>query len=283
MKYAISILLVAMTSLVAHAQDDEARIHFEAGNLHYTEANYEAALSEFTRAFELSNRPALLFNMSQCHERLGQLPEAISTLERYIAGIEDEAEKEQQVRRLGNLQRRQADETAQSEAAREAAAAEAAAAEAAAESAAEAAADAQAARQSEEEQLAAEGRADQQATPPSSRGKRTAGFALLGVAGAGLVMTVVGGAMAASENSRLQDACDFEGTGPFTECTEDGVSSLRTRMLVADLGLGLAIAAGIAGVVLLILDGRSNSRDSAVLVGPDIRRDGGGASMQVSF
>ena len=112
MRPLILILSFALSNF-ALAQDDEARIHFEAGSLHYQEANYEAALGEFERAYELSELPALLFNMSQCHERLGHLSEAISTLEGFIAGTEDGPEKARQERRLTNLQRRQAEAVAE--------------------------------------------------------------------------------------------------------------------------------------------------------------------------
>ena len=57
MNYGLTLVSLILVSSVAVAQDDEARIHFEAGSLHYQEANYEDALGEFQRSYELSELP----------------------------------------------------------------------------------------------------------------------------------------------------------------------------------------------------------------------------------
>ena len=82
----LSVLLLAV-ALPASAQNDtEARVHFDSGALYYEEARYPEAVEEFRRAYELSERAGLLFNMSQCYERMGDLDNAVIHLERYVAG-----------------------------------------------------------------------------------------------------------------------------------------------------------------------------------------------------
>ena len=113
-------LSVLLFSLSIEAQDAvvaepdpldeaEARSHFDAGYSYFQEARYDDALTEFTRAYELSPRPALLFNMSQCYERLGRLDEAIRYLEQFIHA--DPADRAFQERRLANLRVRQQGDT----------------------------------------------------------------------------------------------------------------------------------------------------------------------------
>lgn len=254
MRALILILSFALSS-IAVAQDDGARIHFEAGSLHYQEANYEGALVEFQRSYELSELPALLFNMSQCHERLGQLSEAISTLERFIAESEEGPEKVRQQRRLANLQSRHAEEQAAEEAAQEAARADAA-----------------------ESVVQPEGYVDRLPPPPSDT-LRNAGFGVLGAGAVGLLTFAVAGSLALSSAAELDDTCAANGPG----CDEEDIGPLETRMLVADIGLGLGLVAATAGVIMVILGSKGDDDESQALVVPMIQRDGGGAAMSLRF
>lgn len=61
------------------------RVHFAAGASYYEQARYPEALHEFNEAFALSKKPPLLFNISLCHERLGNLDKAVEALEEYLA------------------------------------------------------------------------------------------------------------------------------------------------------------------------------------------------------
>jgi tetratricopeptide (TPR) repeat protein len=112
-------------------RDREAQIHFEAARLHFDRGSYEQALPEFVAAYELSSRPALLYNIYITHENLGHLDAAAQYLERFLAEGEVEAEQRTQLTaRLENLKRRAREEAAREE---QAAAAVAAAAVANAE------------------------------------------------------------------------------------------------------------------------------------------------------
>ncbi len=101
---ALTLGLVASSSL-SHAcaqeadsalTDEEARGLFEAGRSAYTAGRFEDALEHFQRAFELSDRPMLLFNIAQTLDRLRRDEEALSTFERFLELVPD-AENHAQV------------------------------------------------------------------------------------------------------------------------------------------------------------------------------------------
>jgi tetratricopeptide (TPR) repeat protein len=88
----------------AHAQEDnldaEARANFEAGRIAFSAARFADALPYFERAYELSRRPELLYNVGMCHDRLGHDAEALEALEAYLAELpeaENRAEVEQRI------------------------------------------------------------------------------------------------------------------------------------------------------------------------------------------
>lgn len=62
----------------------EARGLFMAGRDAFEEGRYDAALRRFEASYELSRKPALLYNIGQCHDRLRQDEAAIVSFERYV-------------------------------------------------------------------------------------------------------------------------------------------------------------------------------------------------------
>ena len=64
--------------------DQEARANFEAGRIAYENASYERALSSFRRAYELSQRPQLLYNIGQSLDRLRRDVEALEEFEAFL-------------------------------------------------------------------------------------------------------------------------------------------------------------------------------------------------------
>jgi len=64
--------------------DAAARSLFLAGRDAYNEGRFEVALENFERAFEISGRPALLFNIGQTLDRLRRDREAIEVFERFL-------------------------------------------------------------------------------------------------------------------------------------------------------------------------------------------------------
>lgn len=76
----------------SHAQEPqpadqitEARGLFLAGRAAFNEARYEAALKYFQAAHEQSHKPALIYNIAQCEDRLGHQEQALAAFERYLA------------------------------------------------------------------------------------------------------------------------------------------------------------------------------------------------------
>jgi tetratricopeptide (TPR) repeat protein len=90
-------LFVAASAAPAVAQTDPtetAKIHYAAGEQHYLRGRYEEAIAEFEEAYRLTSAPALLFNISQAYEKLGDLPQARAYLARYLeTGDPDQAER----------------------------------------------------------------------------------------------------------------------------------------------------------------------------------------------
>jgi tetratricopeptide (TPR) repeat protein len=96
----LSLVLVAPiwapgTSCSAQAQaqagssgkDKAARELFNAGRAAYDEGLYEDALASFRRAYELSKRPALLFNIGQAADRARRDREALDAFEQYLLEV----------------------------------------------------------------------------------------------------------------------------------------------------------------------------------------------------
>lgn len=105
---------IAISSGTAEAQTDaddaRARGHFEAGASYYEQSRYEEAAREFEEAYSLSPRPALLWNVANAHERLGDLEAAIAALERYLG--HDVPDRQLAESRLEALRQRHAQATA---------------------------------------------------------------------------------------------------------------------------------------------------------------------------
>jgi tetratricopeptide (TPR) repeat protein len=62
----------------------EAKAEVEKANLHYKLGRFDQALAAYTRAYELFNAPALLFNIGQCHKNLKTYDRAIFFFEGYL-------------------------------------------------------------------------------------------------------------------------------------------------------------------------------------------------------
>lgn len=105
-------LLGGTTSVVAQSSgsetpssqaDEAARAHFQVGRLAYDEARYEDALENFQRAYDLSSRPGLLFNIGQAADRLRRDDLAIDAFERYLVEMPDAPNRATVENRLASL------------------------------------------------------------------------------------------------------------------------------------------------------------------------------------
>lgn len=69
--------------------DREARALFDAGSTAFEDARYADALSYFRRAYELSHRPGLLYNVGLAADRLRHDEEALAAFEQFLAEAGD--------------------------------------------------------------------------------------------------------------------------------------------------------------------------------------------------
>ena len=74
-----------------HNEDglSKAREHYALGNQFFGRGKFIEARQEFQTAYDLSEKPRLLFNIAQCHKNLGEYKEAIDFFERYLKALPD--------------------------------------------------------------------------------------------------------------------------------------------------------------------------------------------------
>src|SRR3989304_4382708 len=69
--------------------DREARALFDAGSTAFEDARYGDALGYFRRAYELSHRPALLYNIGLAADRLRHDEDALAAFQQFLAEAGD--------------------------------------------------------------------------------------------------------------------------------------------------------------------------------------------------
>jgi len=78
-----------LAAWTAHAQesphDAEAHAYFEAGRLAYGDGRFDEALTAFQRAYELSHRSQLLYNIGQCFDRMRHDADALAAFQQFLA------------------------------------------------------------------------------------------------------------------------------------------------------------------------------------------------------
>ncbi len=108
----LALAVVAVVAQSASAQDArggreaaeaEARNVFEAGEVAFTAGRYADALAYFQRAYTLSQRPALLFNIALCQDRLREDDAAVEAYERYLTAVPRAPNREEVDSRLDAL------------------------------------------------------------------------------------------------------------------------------------------------------------------------------------
>jgi tetratricopeptide (TPR) repeat protein len=93
--------ITAFAPAEAGAPDPAAVAAYEAGSNAYALGNYEEAVAQFERAFELSHRSELLFNLGQAYSRwyeisgdVGHLKKGRKLLENYVAYIDQHPDQD---------------------------------------------------------------------------------------------------------------------------------------------------------------------------------------------
>ncbi len=80
---ALALLGLAAPAL-AQRPEAEARLHARLGKKAFNLGQFEEALAQYSRAYDLKPLPALLFNIAQCHRSLGHWERAAFFFKRYL-------------------------------------------------------------------------------------------------------------------------------------------------------------------------------------------------------
>ena len=223
------------------ADDDEkARELFKQGDEHYKNGRYEEALAALKEAYELSGRTALLFNMANALEKLGRYQEALNNLEAF-APHAPEARKQEIAERIATLREKierakPPPEPPPPEPPRP-----------------EPPPPSTPAPVGPPPISAPSPPAPVPDQPDETPVTATAGYVLLGVGGAGLVLGAILGGMALSARGDAEAQCEASATG--MRCLADAQDALdddKTFSLVADVGFGVGIVAALTGGALVI-------------------------------
>lgn len=86
---------------------DAARDHFRRGEAAYQKGSYDVAITEWEAAYAADPRPRIQYNLYQAYERLGQLTNASSALQRYLSTADpDDPSYSDATARMSALQQR---------------------------------------------------------------------------------------------------------------------------------------------------------------------------------
>lgn len=247
--------------LHAHAQsrddasedgDKRARDLFLKGDRAYAEGDYEAALTAFEAAYALSARHALLYNMANAHERLGEYDKAVEKLRLFLPYASSSQEKLIE-KRIQSLQIRWDEKVAAEEKAR--------------------AADPSGVQKTTTTEPEPEDQADPVEGKPSPP---YLGYALAGVGALGLGLGTYFGMQALDARSTADEGCpDVGGVRRCTADARDSIDRDKSNSLMADVSFGVGIASAAVGVWLILTHETSTREvDSATLVATP--RPGGG-------
>ncbi len=87
------------------SHDEEARMHFRLGTAYYDSGRFDDAADEFQKAYELSGRPQLLYNLFLAHRDGGEIEQAADALRRFLADAPEVQEREMLEARLEALEK----------------------------------------------------------------------------------------------------------------------------------------------------------------------------------
>lgn len=226
--------------------DQEAKSHFEVGKTLYGSGRFSEAAAEFEKAYELSKKVELLYNVYVAHRDASDLPRAIDALRRYLDSAELDAPS-----RLNLQARLRAMEEASSAAVAppDAAGAQAAPAGRSGAPGAEPAPDST--ETEVEPQVPVPGTAEFEIEPDPE----LLPYALIGIGGGALIAGVITAVIASAKIADIEEACVNDVCPPPSEFDlEDERDDARTLRTVAFALLGGGVVLSGAGVTLLVLE-----------------------------
>jgi tetratricopeptide (TPR) repeat protein len=87
-------LAKALGKTVDAITTDKAKALFAEANQHYSLGEFDQAMTSYSLAYRLKPLPAFLFNIAQCHRKLGHYKDAIAMYQNYLVGVPDAPNKE---------------------------------------------------------------------------------------------------------------------------------------------------------------------------------------------
>lgn len=251
-------LISAVAPVAAQTVEEKARAAFRLGRAHYDNGDFLKAAKEFDKAYELSQRSQLLYNVYLAYRDANMPKEAANALRNYLDKTEDVPNRSQLAARLRALEKGLEKETKPAEPPPPVVAPKEtdAASEAESEDAAEEKPEEEAEKEPDEE-------AAEEEPPADDDGGEfpLVPVILMGTGGAMIIGSVITGVMASSAQSELEDGCpDMKNCDPDLEDTQ---SKGQTLALVTDILLFGGIATAGVGVVLLVLDMGSGGEESS--------------------
>ena len=283
----------------AQSQEERARAAFRLGRAHYDNGDFVKAAKEFERAFELSGKHQLLYNVYLAYRDANMTQQAADALRGYLDNTPDVPNRAQLVAKLRALQRtikteepvtpppppppppvkpepepEPTEQPAEEPVAEEPQEAEPEPAEEAAEPAEEAPA---------EEAPAEEAKPEEEA---ESKDTDLVPLILMGSGGAMIVGSIITGVMASSAQGELEDECPDKQcpADADLEALKDTQSRGKTMMVVTDILLFGGIAAAGTGLVLFLLEGAEEEQASeGVTAGLGCSPTGCAGAVRVAF
>jgi tetratricopeptide (TPR) repeat protein len=110
---AFTVTLLTLGAGTASAASDatrlrEARAHYEQAVANYNLDEYAPALAEFREAYRLKPDPSFLFNIAQCHRKLGETDAALDFFRKYLRSLPDAPNRAEVERMVADLRARRA-------------------------------------------------------------------------------------------------------------------------------------------------------------------------------
>jgi hypothetical protein len=100
----------AVAKVAEEATIAKAKALFAEGNQHYSLGEFDQAMASYSLAYRLKPLPAFLFNIAQCHRKLGHYKEAIAMYQNYLVGVPDASNKDVVESLIKEAKDRQAEE-----------------------------------------------------------------------------------------------------------------------------------------------------------------------------
>jgi len=203
----------------AQSSDEDARRHFEAGLSYFNTSEYEDALREFQRAYQLSDaskRPAILRNIAAVYERMGNLEKTIETLEKFLQEDPETPERATVELRIKNLKEKLA-------------------------------------KQDKPDAVAPPPATTTPppattSEPPPAEPDYTPAYISWGVGGAAALGAVITGVLANNQYNDKESGCGSTPAG----CSDDDVSGIKTMAWVSTALTGVAVVGAGVGTVLYL-------------------------------